>query len=567
MKRNILLILSIITLIFCIYNFRIQTTISPILTSTKLSDYLYSYKLNDNKSSLHGVYIEKENIFYLLKYGNNYELYQKNIYYQSVKKVNSISSNNLCNLKNQFIACTTNNKIEIYNLKFENLLEIPIENNEAINIIPYKDTFLKLKENKLYLIQNNKEILFKNINIENANFKDLYFSENNTFILLYNENTNTYFIYNINSATYITINSKNANTYQEGFYFYDQTKFKVYNILKDEWREYDNKLANDIFGVTLYNDKVFYLYDAQDSKLIILDYNQNTLASEELNIDISQFQIYLVRNFLYIISNEKLYLLDLDKLNSFKINFQDSQTEETTNITDIIAKLETDYNINIHIKENDIINFPDFNALSETNNLTINNALLKFKPIFNKFDKNFYNSFFKSSYKGLNIYLTGSLSPIDYSTQISNPAAYSLTYENKYLIVIDINQSNIEELLCHELMHNIELNLNHQNKNLFPNWSKYNPPEFAYINSYTKNTPYNYTLKEELKENIYFIDKYSHSYAAEDRARIFENICSCNENSFLKEYPNLLSKALYLKEELIKYYPNLNNSLLFNSLN
>lgn len=86
MKRNILLILSIITLIFCIYNFHIQTTISPILTSTKLSDYLYSYKLNDNKSSLHGVYIEKENIFYLLKYGNNYELYQKNIYYQSVKK-------------------------------------------------------------------------------------------------------------------------------------------------------------------------------------------------------------------------------------------------------------------------------------------------------------------------------------------------------------------------------------------------------------------------------------------------------------------------------------------------
>ena len=68
------------------------------------------------------------------------------------------------------------------------------------------------------------------------------------------------------------------------------------------------------------------------------------------------------------------------------------------------------------------------------------------------------------------------------------------------------------------------------------------------------------------KTNIYFIDKYSHTYATEDRARIFENICSCNENSIIKNYPNIYKKALYLEEEIYTYYPSLKETNLFSSL-
>ena len=67
--------------------------------------------------------------------------------------------------------------------------------------------------------------------------------------------------------------------------------------------------------------------------------------------------------------------------------------------------------------------------------------------------------------------------------------------------------------------------------------------------------------------NVKFIDYYSHTYETEDRARVFENICSCNEDSKINDYPNLYAKGLYLKEEITKYYPNLNNTGLFNSLN
>ena len=57
-------------------------------------------------------------------------------------------------------------------------------------------------------------------------------------------------------------------------------------------------------------------------------------------------------------------------------------------------------------------------------------------------------------------------------------------------------------------------------------------------------------LMKKTKENIYFIDKYSHTYATEDRARIFENICSCNENSIIKIILIFIKKALYLEEEI-----------------
>ena len=135
------------------------------------------------------------------------------------------------------------------------------------------------------------------------------------------------------------------------------------------------------------------------------------------------------------------------------------------------------------------------------------------------------------------------------------------------MIVIDLNQPNIEELLCHELLHNLEFNLNNQSVNVFNKWNTYNPTNFIYNNSYTADTTYDYTLTEEDKNNVYFIDYYSHTYETEDRARVFEKICSCTEDSIVKDYPRLYEKGLYLESEITKYYPSLANTGLFNSLN
>jgi len=133
--------------------------------------------------------------------------------------------------------------------------------------------------------------------------------------------------------------------------------------------------------------------------------------------------------------------------------------------------------------------------------------------------------------------------------------------------ITDNNENNIKELICHELLHNIEFNLSIKEINYFPKWNTFNPENYNYNFSYTDKTDNAYTLEEENKEKVYFIDEYSKTYSEEDRSRIFEKICSCEQNSLVKDYPNLYMKGKYLKEELIEYYPLLKNSPVFNSLN
>ena len=91
--------------------------------------------------------------------------------------------------------------------------------------------------------------------------------------------------------------------------------------------------------------------------------------------------------------------------------------------------------------------------------------------------------------------------------------------------------------------------------------------DYYYNLSYTGSYDYSNTLTEENKESVYFIDPYSKTYPTEDRARVFEKICSCESNSIVNEYPHLYQKGLYLKEEITKYYPSLANTGLFDSLN
>ena len=251
------------------------------------------------------------------------------------------------------------------------------------------------------------------------------------------------------------------------------------------------------------------------------------------------------------------------KVDNLNVNLKNEQNY----LNEKVQELEKKYNITIKIKEKAIIAFPDFSANLENNNKRIFESLLKIEFILSKYNKDFFNSFYDNEYNGLNIYLTSTLTPSDYETQISNPAAYSLVFNNEYMIVIDINQTNIEELLCHELMHNLEFQLNNEGIIPFKEWENYNPENFYYNYDYTKEYVFNYTLDEDELINTYFIDKYSHTYPAEDRARIFEKICSCNKKSFINDYINLYIKGAYLKDEIIKYYPSLKDSSLFNSLN
>ena len=161
-------------------------------------------------------------------------------------------------------------------------------------------------------------------------------------------------------------------------------------------------------------------------------------------------------------------------------------------------------------------------------------------------------------YKGLRIYLTNEIKSDDFSMN-----GQAFRYYDNYAIIA--NSSDYKRTICHELMHSLEDAVNAKGKSIFKKWNKYNPDDFKYRIDYQEYVDaYEYTVPYG-KGDIYFIDNYSQTNELEDRARIFENICM-NTTSDIKDNKYLLKKAEYEKSEILKYYPYLENSVLFDSI-
>jgi len=578
MKKNLTLLLSIIAL-FLILNFCTFTIEKKQILSGVVNNFVYAYELNEENKEWLGYNIIDNNIYYLLKdkTSNTYEMNERNIYEDKNKKRQEkeiIDAS--CRLIGEYIQCLENKKIKLYNYDFEPIYETEQKEEYSSKIIPYKDTYLKIQNNILYLTQNKQEKQFKKLPEKVSNFliEDYFYTKENTFLLLYSLNENKYNLYNINENTEEEIISKNAYKFNAGFYFYDNTKYTIFDLIKEKKEEYINKdLTDDYYVSILDNDnKILYKMNTIENKLTMIDFINNKTSDIELdfikNDAVNSFQ--LIENHLFIELSEdtsKLYLLDIKKMNIEWKNIEEINNKQETKLASEIENIKNTYNVSIEIKENTNINYPDFHAEIESNNTKIENSLIRINNILEKYNKEFFDSFYLNHKEGLHVYLTSTLTPSNLDIQVANPAAYSLIYQNKYMIVIDINQPNIEELLCHELLHNLEFVLKDQNQKPFQKWNNYNPIEFNYNNSYTAPYIYNYTIAEEEKNNVYFIDKYSHTFEAEDRARVFENICACKEKSIINDYPNLLKKGLYLEEEIYRFYPSLKDTSLFNSIN
>lgn len=584
MKRNIALLISIITLILLVLFLRVQIIIDPdVLTGTMVTNGIYGYDLETENLSVNGLTTKNHDIYYLLmdvvnetEGIYNYKLKKLNINTNQITEINSLENKkSYCSIKEQNIYCTTSNDFQVYDLNFHEIFGYS-SNEESLSasFAPYKDTYIKIDNLEIYILQN-KETLYRTISTDKNIFYETYFKTSDNTYLLFLDEEGYYYIYDIDNEELIATEKKNYLKYDYGLFFYDESYYTIYDLVNREIKEYENILQEDYYytGAIDENKNIFYLYDVISEIIYIIDLNNGTLQELDTNnlTDGNPISsLFLQENYLYayiLQDKNNFYVIDLEELELETTDIEKYTDELTTNISKRIENIKEDYSVNIHIKEDAIIDFPDFYAEELLNNEIILNSLTKLENILSKYDLTFFESFYNNGFDGLNLYLTGTLRPSDYETQASNPAAYSLTYNGEYMIVIDLNQPNIEELLCHELLHNLEFNLINQNINPFNKWNSYNPSGFSYNNSYTGATNYNYTLSESNPNNVYFIDYYSHTYATEDRARVFERICSCDENSIINDYPNLYQKGLYLQEEITKYFPSLAQTSLFNSLN
>jgi len=206
MKKNIALIISILTLIFVIYKFQIYTEHDKLsLSGKKINNYIYSYNINTEEKEISDIIINQETIYYLANNQNKYYLYTSNIYQKEFKKINEIKNNALCKLNNNFINCYNENINDIYDLTFTKKHSLKENYN-----IPYKDTYLKYANNILYLYQN-KDIQFRDLNSE-YHLEDYIYLKNNTYLLLKDKNK-IYYLYDIKGNSFTKIEATNYNIY------------------------------------------------------------------------------------------------------------------------------------------------------------------------------------------------------------------------------------------------------------------------------------------------------------------------------------------------------------------
>lgn len=555
MKKNILLFISIVVLLLSICFFQIHSITKLTIGGKELTKNIYEYKAQTEISDLKVI----NNIIYFLTIDN--KLYKEHIFSKESTLIGEIpNQNSNCILENK-IYCYTETETSIYDYNLKE--QTTFKNSSSNTIAPFKDTYTKLNNKDLTII-NNSSNKFRTLK-ENFYLEDFFYLTNNTFLIL--NNTDKNYLYNINNNTYEKV-PESYYKYSNGFYFLNDHNIIIHDLINAKTYTYEipSNFTLDSTISLSNNSEILYLKNPYNNDIEILNLKTNTIKNITIPKDITNIYSF-DSNYLYMLSTDSIILLDLENLNLKEYSLKDYLARENETINRYILDLKNKYNVNINIKKNAILNYPDFTAKIEDNNKTILNALNNIDTILNKYNKSFFDYFYEKNYEGLNIYLTGELAPVDYDNQISNPAAYSLIFDKKYTIVIDIREFNIKELFCHELLHNIEYSLSTHDLDTFIKWNLYNPKEFLYNNSYTEETTDDFTLNEDEPNNVYFIDEYSKTFSEEDRSRVFEKICSTEKDSLINDYPHLYQKALYLKEEILKNFPTLKNSSLFNSLN
>lgn len=251
------------------------------------------------------------------------------------------------------------------------------------------------------------------------------------------------------------------------------------------------------------------------------------------------------------VEDTKFFIVDMKNLSSIE-----KQKNPYENIERYCKEISQRYGIEIFIEEEAIGNFPDFTGEVLKNKEQIIGSLRAIDEVLSKLPKGFIKELCSKTYKnsltGINIYITGKLSPtIEYA--VSNPEGYAYNdYElMKYCIVLDgeLPMYYIKDNIKHEVMHIIESRITQYDFNNFDGWYSFLSKGSNYNYSYLDyEESYSYTIDDDLNE-VCFINTYSKTFPAEDRAEIFKILFSDSEEKPQElSYPLIYEKAKYLCE-------------------
>lgn len=541
-----------------------NTDIVRVLKGDKIEENVYGIKLNDGeKGFLNFSIVDENNIYYSVNgESDDIALYKYDLYNGENEKIIEKLEYYDCKKYNELIGCAETYKTDFYDKDGNFIFTMDGENIVYNNGIYYSILNNKIidSDNKEYFVLDDKYSLYDLID---------YFIVNDIIYTLYfkfDDNKNYSIICDTKNNKCVDNKLDSYYKYENGLFSIENNKIIIYDVINDKYSEYDIKLNRSKYFTTYFDkNNIFYVYNDNMERLEIINLNDNSVKTFNVsNVD----NITIINNmiFLKLLDGDYDYYVIRNDYNYKKYTIDEYGSLIEKELNDEVNKVKEKYNVNLYIKDSAIIMFPDFLANKCDDSESIYLSIKMMESILDKFPKDFFDSLYENSDKGLNVYLTGELRPMDAKTQYTTPSAYTSYYKKMYLIAIDITQSGLESNMCHELMHSIENKLNNMGE-YFTDWYKLNPKKYDYSYSYKVINRLEYTIGETSDNNVYFVDYYSHTFPTEDKARVFENVCNSDTVSSIKNYKHLLDKANYLKEIITKYYPSMNETTLFNSIN
>ncbi len=234
------------------------------------------------------------------------------------------------------------------------------------------------------------------------------------------------------------------------------------------------------------------------------------------------------------------------------------------------AELEQTYGISIVLGENIPAAFDDYSAEPFTVTPVISSVLSRLEEIFSLYPDGFFYRLKEDYYRGITIYLTGSLTPLDTMQNIVNAAAFTSTTNGNARIAIDIDAAVTNSVIVHELTHVLDDRMIGEGWLTEEEWKALNPPGFDYYYSYIDENGESYEYSGDQSYtmagssdsgNVYFIDSYSKTFPTEDRARLMEYLWSSIESfssdtdffQFCKEKVDSDIVEIHLQEKLLLY--------------
>ena len=560
-KLAIIGILCLITILVIVFSLgKKNSTNDSIkeLKGEKLINGLYKYETKE-KESLQ-INVIGDSIYYLTNDERTYKLNIIDIYTNKTHEVGTIK-NSICFLSD-YLTCIKNEKTTIYDV---NLKEIYSSSLDNYNVIPYKDSYLIARNKELY--QNDKQ--FRVIKDDYAKFDIMkyYANKDNTFIE-FNSGNNKY-IYNVKDDSYTKLDQEDIYFYENGIYYGNKEKITINDLVNNKSKEYTISNNSNIDDISAVKDNLYFYIN--NGNLIIYNLETNKFKVLDYDFKSSIDKVILRNNYLYLMNRGEsptIYIVKLDELDSTYYSMDEYKEIELNKINEKIKKLNNKYsNVEIIIDSKDIDNYDNWDSkfVNEDRYEYIDEAIDEIANVFDKLGSEFISLFKHDDYKGIRVIIAKKLINSE-NRAVQEIDGLSFPDKANYNIIITKSDQPFEKIFCHEMMHTIDEHAVNYKYDISGKWYDYNPKDFSYgINQY-KELNMQYTTSESDANNAYFVDPYSKINQSEDRARVFENVCYADDVNIIKKHPNLLKKAEYIRDELLKYYPSLNNSKVFDSL-